>query len=231
MSFVGKIEAFDSTTEDWETYIERVELYFTANDVEEEKKVATLLSLMGAKTYILLRNLLAPDKPASKSFQIIVNTLKNHLNPKPIVIAERFRFHNRNQSKDESISDYIAELRKLSQFYEFGAGLSDALRDRLVCGMHCQSTQKRLLSEKDLTLERALSIAVSMETAAKDALELQKKSVDSGIHKISMNRHERREQKCYRCGKASHDANDCWFKDKNCRKCNKPGHMECADKN
>lgn len=46
MSFVGKIEAFDSTTEDWETYIERVELYFTANDVEEEKKVATLLSLM-----------------------------------------------------------------------------------------------------------------------------------------------------------------------------------------
>lgn len=85
MSFVGKIEAFDSTTEDWETYIERVELYFTANDVEEEKKVATLLSLMGAKTYSLLRNLLAPDKPASKSFQIIVNTLKNHLNPKPIV--------------------------------------------------------------------------------------------------------------------------------------------------
>lgn len=75
-------------------------------------------------------------------------------------------------------------------------------------------------------MERALSIAVSMETAAKDALELQKKSVDSGIHKISMNRHERREQKCYRCGKASHDANDCWFKDKNCRKCNKPGHIE-----
>lgn len=54
MAFVGKIEEFDSANEDWESYIERVELYCTANDVEEEKKVPTLLSLMGAKTYDLL---------------------------------------------------------------------------------------------------------------------------------------------------------------------------------
>lgn len=226
MSFVGKIEEFDCANEDWETYIERVELYFIANDAEDEKKAPTLLSLMGLKTYGLLRNLLAPQKPASQTFQVIVNTLKNHLSPKPLVIAERFHFHNRNQSKEESISEYVAELRRLTQFCEFGAGLSDALRDRLVCGMHCQSTQKRLLSEKDLTLDKALTLAVSMETADKDALELQKKALDSGIHKMSINDSRKQEQKCYRCGKTSHDPNDCWFKDKTCRKCNRPRHKE-----
>lgn len=222
---MGKVEEFDGANEDWESYVERIELYFIANDVEDNKKVPTLLSLIGVKTYHLLRNLLAPEKPAEQTFQKIVDTLKNHLSPKPLVIAERFRFHNRNQSKDESIPEYMAELRKLTQFCEFGAGLSDALRDRLVCGMHCQSTQKRLLSEKDLTLEKALATAVSMEAANRDAQVLQKKSIESGVHKMSMN-DRKKGNKCFRCGKTSHDADDCWFKDKNCRKCSKPGHIE-----
>ena len=226
MAYVGKIEEFSSINEDWDSYIERIELYFAANDVSKEKEVSTLLSLMAAKTYSLLRNLLALEKPATQTFDNIFKTLKNHLSPKPIVIAERFRFHNRNQPKDESIADYIAELRRLTQLCEFGSGLSDALRDRLVCGMHCQSTQKRLLSEKDLTLERAVAIAVSMETATKDALELQRKAVDSDIHKMSIRDARNKEHQCYRCGKTSHSANDCWFKDKNCRKCNRPGHIE-----
>lgn len=71
-----------------------------------------------------------------------------------------------------------------------------------------------------------MAIAVSMETAARDALELQKKGVDSGIHKMSMFDAKGQEKKCYRCGKTSHDANDCWLKDKNCRKCNRTGHIE-----
>ena len=140
------------------------------------------------------------------------------------MIAERFRFHKRNQEKDESISDYMAELRKLSQDCDFKDWLSDALRDRLVCGMHCSSTVKRLLSEKDLDLEKALAIAIAMETAAKDASELRKESVENEMHKMSIN--NTKGQNCYRCGKSSHDANECWFKDKTCRKCHKQGHIE-----
>lgn len=103
--------------------------------------------------------------------------------------------------------------------------------------MHCMTdwfvaciVKKRLLSEKDLTLGKALAIAVSMEAAAKDALELQKKAVNIDIRKMSMNDVKRQERKCYRCGKTSHDANNCWFKDKNCRKCSRQ-YAECVDKN
>ncbi len=224
MAMIGTIAAFDITVEDWGTYVERMELYCEANAVADEKKVVVLLSLMGAKTYGLLCSLLTPEKPADKTFQQIVDILNEHLNPKPLVIAERFRFHKRNQAKGESVSEYIAELRRLSEHCQFGAGLADALRDRLVCGMHNESTQKRLLTEKDLTLDRALNIAISMETAAKDALELQQKSVECATNKLSLKLE--RKQKCYRCGKLSHDANDCWFKDKECRKCHKKGHIE-----
>ena len=89
--------------------------------------------------------------------------LQKHFKPKPLVIAERFRFHKRNQLKTESTSEYIiAELRRLSEHCQFGEGLSDALRDRFLCGLHNDGAQKRLLT--DLTLNRALEIAISMET-------------------------------------------------------------------
>ena len=47
--------------------------------------------------------------------------------------------------------------------------MEEASRDRLVCGLHSESTQKRLLSEAGLTLTRAVEIAQSMEAAHKNA--------------------------------------------------------------
>ena len=120
MAMIGTITEYDSGTEDWATYIERVELYCDANYVDDDKKVSVLLSVMGAKTYGLLRNLLTPDKPADKSFRQIVETLQQHLSPKPLEIAERFKFHKRNQSKSESIPEYCAELRRLSTYCNLG---------------------------------------------------------------------------------------------------------------
>ncbi|KAJ8419115.1 hypothetical protein AAFF_G00006140 [Aldrovandia affinis] len=149
------MDSFDSTVEDWTTYVERVEQYCLANEVESERKVAVLLSVMGAKMCNLLHSLIAPAKPATKTFDQIVETLKRHLNPTPLVIAERFRFHKRNKSRAESVSEYMAELRRLAEHCQFGQGLSDALRDRLVCGLHNEGVQKRLLTEDNLTLTRA----------------------------------------------------------------------------
>ena len=135
MTAFGKIESFDATKENWETYVERVEQFFLANDIDDDHKVPTLLSLIGGKTYTLLRDLLAPEKPATKSFQQIVTTLQEHLSPKPLEIGERFRFYKRNQHEEERILSYVAEIRKLATHCNFGGNLNEALRDRLVCGL------------------------------------------------------------------------------------------------
>ena len=166
-------ESFDDTKENWETYVERVEQFFLANDVDDDHKVPTLLSLIGRKTYTLLRDLLAPEKPATKSFQQIVTTLKEHLSPKPLEIAERFRFYKRNQHEGESILSYVDELRKLATHCKFGRNLNKALRDILVCGLRIMQIQKWLLSEAQLKCSKAVEIAVAMETAIRVASELQ----------------------------------------------------------
>ena len=173
MTTIGKIESFDDTKENWETYVERVEQFFLANDVDDDHKVPTLLSLIGRKTYTLLRDLLAQEKPATKSFQQIVTTLQEHLSLKPLEIAERFRFYKRNQHEGQSILSYVAELRKLATHCNFGRNLNKALRDRPVCGLRNMPMQKRLLSDAKLKYSKAVEIAVGMETAIRDVSELQ----------------------------------------------------------
>ena len=115
-----------------------------------------LLSVVGAKTYALLCSLTSPTLPQEKSFDELAAALTSHFQPKPLLIAERFHFHRRDQSMEESIAEYVAELRRLATDCEFGDYLGEALRDRLVCGMRSSSVQKRLLSEADLTFKRAL---------------------------------------------------------------------------
>ena len=74
----GKIDIFQPESEDFSAYLERVELYFKANGIKEEKQVPLFLSLLGAKTYSLLRTLVAPDSPRSKAFKTLADLLKDH---------------------------------------------------------------------------------------------------------------------------------------------------------
>ena len=91
---MGQMEPYDlDKSEEWASYVERLEQFFIANKITEaERKVAVLLTVIGSKAYSLLRNLLAPAKPADKDFDEIVQVLQNHLSPKPLIIAERFKF-------------------------------------------------------------------------------------------------------------------------------------------
>ena len=172
---IGHVDAFDASKETWDSYIERLDQYFIVNDIGDAKKVAALLSVIGATTYQLLRGLAAPAKPAELRYDVLTEKLREYLSPKPVVISERFRFFKRDQRETESIREYIAEIRRLSEHCEFKDTLSEALRDKFVCGLRSENIQKRLLSEQNLSFERAVEISQAMETASRDASELQEK--------------------------------------------------------
>ena len=104
--------------------VERVKLFMQANSIEDVRKVPVFLSVLGGKTYDLLRNLLSPTDPKDKSFDELVEALKGHFEPTPLVIAERFHFHKRNQAAGESVAQFIAELRRLARHCEFKTQIS-----------------------------------------------------------------------------------------------------------
>ena len=201
-SLVGHIGPFDESAEQWSSYTERFECFVLANKINSDVVVPTFLSVMGGKTYNLLRSLVQPAKPSDCSYEQIITTLKKHFSPKPLIIAERFRFHKRNQEEGESISQFVAVLKQLSEHCEFGRTLNDTIRDRLVCGLRSETIQKRLLTESNLTLERAIEVSTSMEMAAKEAQHL---SASSQIHRVQTEKQKPKLNKpCYRCGKSGH---------------------------
>ena len=141
-----------------------------ANDVKDEKrKTAVFLTLVGGKTYNLLRDLASPGKPVDLKFTEAIELLKSHFNPKPPVTAERHKFYQRRQETAENVAEYLAALRKCAEHCNFADFLQQALQDTFVCGLNSSAIQKRLLAESELTLKRALEIAQSIEAVAKQA--------------------------------------------------------------
>ena len=147
MATHGTLGEFNPTREDWTSYAERLELYFTANDIVTEKQQAILPSVCGAETYSLIRDLAVPTKPTEKTFAELVKIVKHHHQPPPATIVPRFYFNTRIQDMEETVSEFVAGLRGLSEYCQFAATLDDMLRDRLVCGIRDRRLQQRLLAD------------------------------------------------------------------------------------
>ena len=88
MATHSTLREFNPTREDWTSYAERLELYFTANDIVTEKKQQSiLLSVCGAETYRLIRNPVASTKPTEIFFAELVNIVKHHHQPLPRLLS------------------------------------------------------------------------------------------------------------------------------------------------
>ena len=164
---------------------------------------------------------MAPAKPTDKSFDDIVELVCDHYTPKPSAIVQRFRFHSRSQKEGESIADFVAELRRLSEHCQFEAVLNDMLCNRLVCGIKEVRNQRRLLVEPDLTFQKALEFAQASEAAEQNTKDLQQ---PHAVHTVQKPRSKSVAHKCYRCG-GTHVPDSCRFKTTECHFCHKKGRI------
>ena len=210
-------------------YIERLEHFFIANEVGADKQKSVLLSVCGAKSYKLMCTLLAPQKPGDKTYAELVTLVKDHYNPVPSEIAQRFKFNNRSQGPDESIAEFVNQLKALTEHCNFENQLNKMLRDRLVCGVKDKTIQLRLIAEPELTFETAFKMACSLEEANKNVKDLQVGATSFQNPPVTVNAlpEGKDSRPCWRCGFPRHSPDVCTFKDKECFLCGKVGHTKC----
>lgn len=166
------VETFDRTATTWSRWVQRLEGAFTVFETKENLKLHYLLHYMGANTYEILCDKLAPEEPKTKTYKEVVDLLQDFYSPTPLEVAEIFRFQSRKQKDGETVQEFCHALHKLSINCKFGTYLKSAIRNQLVFGMQSKRTQARLLETKDLTLEKVLEIAGSMELTEKDVKQL-----------------------------------------------------------
>ena len=183
------------------------------------------------------------DKPGDKEYAALVEALSKHFKPTPSEIVERFKFHSRVRKAGESVTTFVSKLRCLSEFCNFGETPKDMIRDRLVCGINNNATQKRLLAESKLSYEKAVELSLSMETAAQSMRELKVKfegnvshrPLQQEVHRVANSSSSSGQggtksvPTCYRCGNRGHCVTKCSLsKDIVCHNCGKPGHLRKA---
>ena len=87
---IGRTKEFDKSKEDIKVYIEHLEHWMTANKIAApaadkpgitDSCVTMLLTVIGTKTYRVLRNLLTPHTPNTKKYAELADKLKELSNP------------------------------------------------------------------------------------------------------------------------------------------------------
>ncbi|RVE46453.1 hypothetical protein evm_008920 [Chilo suppressalis] len=221
---IGKTSEFDVKSGNWTLYIERLEMYFKVNEVKKDLWLPNLIAVMGDEAYELLSNLISPYKPSDKTYEYIVKTFLEHLQPKRSVVAERYYYRQRRQFKTETILQYISELKRLTKFCNFGATLEENLRDQLVCGLASDVIRQRLFAEDNLDYANAVRLACAMEAAERrsgGAARSREFVRERGWRDGSTRIYER----CKVCGSVDHPWEECRFKRFVCGKCKQRGHL------
>ncbi|XP_037567588.1 uncharacterized protein LOC119448247 [Dermacentor silvarum] len=182
-----QVPPFDDGKDKWTSYVIRIESYFEGNDITEDaQKRALLVSALGTRSIDVLSGRCAPRKVNQLTYKEAVEILEGFYDPRPNEIAESFRFFTRVQKEDESVQQFIINLRRLADKCNFGDMLDRMLRDKIVCGIRSTELQKALLSRSSLTLKEAESMVLAAE-AAGQGIELMKNAdvkTEPGLHKL-----------------------------------------------
>ncbi|XP_061500449.1 uncharacterized protein LOC133391305, partial [Anopheles gambiae] len=167
--------------------------------------------MAGASLYSVAIKLCAPDDPRDKTYADLVKVLEKHFKPNVNVVSERYLLRKCKQTAEQSIADYIIELKAAAQTCDFGSFLSDALRDQFVAGVYDLELRKRLLKKEDLKFVRACEIARSWEAAQEqnEVMTDRERNVLAAMQKAAkqqpVNQQRGQQVMCRRCGKAKMD--------------------------
>ena len=184
MSHFGRLEEFDCSSTDMDSYFERLHAFYRANNVRDSAKVDVFLSVVGPKTYKLLKSLIAPTLPSDKTIGELYQTLKWHVQPTDSVISRRARFYTRKQKDTESVTNFVAELKLLAAECEFDTFLDQALRDIFAIGIGDRETQRKLREAKQLTFAKAVEIALTRESISRELSGTSDKVAAGGMHAL-----------------------------------------------
>lgn len=103
----------------------------------------------------------------------------------------RFRFNSCIRKDGVSVAAFAARLRELADKCKYQADIvHELVRDRLVCRIHDDRLQRRLLAEPNLTYDKAFELAQIHEAAERNARELRMTQPGTSTYESKPDRNE-----------------------------------------
>ena len=146
----------------------------TTNLIEESSEIrtATLLSCIGMDGFELYETLDFAEEGDQKQIDRVLKHLEMHFVGEVKETFERFKFNQRNQEVTKGIDGYVNSLRSMVKTCNFTALEDSLLRDRIVMGIHEDSTHKKLLQTRNLDLKLTINICHRTEISLRQVREM-----------------------------------------------------------
>jgi hypothetical protein len=217
----------------WNLWLSAFEIYEVASGIDgkaDKVGCATLLHCIGANVQRIFVTL-----PGDKgSYEEAKTVLKAHFEPKKNVIAERYKYRQRAQGPNESIDQYITALRDLIRTCDYNAMENELLRDQIVEKCKNNNLRVKLLGQDNLTLDKALQMARTHETAHSEAKAMTGNLNTSITTENTLRVDYKGKSKpfksgttgteCFRCGLGDHAPDTCGALTAECAYCHIKGH-------
>ena len=238
----------------WRSFKQHVEFTFGGplKKKSEEEKCNYLMIWVGEKGRDVFNTWTIPDEDRGK-LKTYFDRFEAHVQPKSNTVFMRYKFNLKVQSDQESIDQFVTDLRLLAKHCSYGANADEMVRDRIVFGCRSKKVRESLIKEgSELTLETAIDIARTQELA-----QAQLRKMDVAAEEMntvgsfpkarerdgkknrgksdkppkakrqhSPPKDDRRETaQCQRCGRNHKRQAECRAMGKLCRKCNKMNHF------
>ena len=150
----------------WRKWNQRFKLFSLASRLsskDEGIQAATLLHVIGPDALEVYNTFSWENEEDKRKVTKILEKFEAHWRN---ITWERHVFNTRSQRDGKTTDQYVTDLKTKAQTCEFGELKDSLIRDRIVCGIHCDKTHSRLLREPDLTLQKAVDICRANETTS-----------------------------------------------------------------
>ena len=229
----------------WEKFYEQFEWYLCAIGLDEAsdmRKISLFLNVAGAEaqrifgTFTFVEGTEDPKKYAD-----VINKFTNFCMPKKNLVYERYVFNICVQKEGQNVDSYVTELRHKAQTCDYGELKDSLIRDRIVVGINSTQLKEKMLQDKDLSLESAISRCKSAEMTQRQMQVIQEKGSAYGgkeTEPVNVIKHGRKGNRksqinnahpetfdCNKCGK-NHQHKKCPAYSAVCHKCKKKGHYK-----
>ena len=144
-----KFTQFNSKTNPWKYYFQRYELQLDIQNIKHtDAAVAAkrnlLLHFIGPDVYWLTVDYFSPTKVTGFTYDNFVNYLNKFFKPTCNYLPERRKFGKIHRKTEQSIAQYLSELRPAAGECKFGATLNERLRDQFLLGLNNPNIQEEL---------------------------------------------------------------------------------------
>ncbi|KAG5865740.1 hypothetical protein JTB14_023205 [Gonioctena quinquepunctata] len=145
---------------------ERFGNYLVASEIkkkDEATQIAQLLHYIGEEGFVIC-NTERAETAEQNELASILKKFEDHFVPKKNFSFEQLKFFTRKQLPDESIEQFVTDLKNEASTCEFDQLKNSLVKDLFTCGIQDISLREKLLHDDDVTLDSAVQITRTFYT-------------------------------------------------------------------